>query len=134
MPTLAELLDPMPGRVAVQVKTSEEITPAGLYIPEGSARTIQESRATQGIVVALGDERDEDPPINFSVGDVVVFGKYSGVELRYQPPGPDDDDQEIPHYKKRPKPAPEKIIIMTYASVLTRIKDASEAEKIKVRH
>lgn len=131
MPTsLIDLIEPMPGKIAVQVDTKDEITPAGLYIPENTARSIHEGRPNQGVIVAIGEELDEDddeelmrPVYPVKVGDRVVFGKYSGTELKYRPP----------EVEGEPRPAIEKIILLLFKDILCKIKDTSQADQIKVK-
>lgn len=130
MPSLAELIECMPGRYAVQVDTKDEITPGGLYIPETTARSIHDSRPNQGIIVAIGEEPDEDsdealarPDGLVKLGDRIVFGKYSGTELKYRPP----------RVEGQPVPATEKIIILVFKDILCKIKNPDDADKIKVK-
>lgn len=119
MLNLADIIEPMPGRVAVLVNVKDEITPAGLYIPETTARTIHEAKPTQGTVVAIGSDDDlEEPPLTFKIGDVVLFGKYSGTEIRYTP--------------DKSKTA-EKIVILTFKDIIARFKLPEEVENVKVR-
>jgi chaperonin GroES len=127
MPNLAELIEPMPGKIAVQVDTKDEITPAGLYIPEGTARSIHEARPTQGVIVAIGEHPNEEdalmePVLPVSVGDRIIFGKYAGVELKYRPPDVDGKRQES-----------ERIILLEFKSILAKIKDPEDADKITVK-
>lgn len=126
--SLADLIECMPGRIAVQVDTKDEITPAGLYIPEGTARSIHEARPNQGVIVAIGEE-DEDsdealaqPDNPLKLGDRVVFGKYSGTELKYRPPDVDGTRQTL-----------EKIILLTFRDILCKIKNPEDGDKIKVK-
>lgn len=129
MPNLVDLIEPMPGKIAVQVDTKDEITPAGLYIPESTARTIHEARPTQGIIVAIGEEDEDDeealarPVLPVKVGDRVVFGKYSGTELKYRPP----------RVEGQPAPNVEKVILLVFKDILCKIKDVSQADEIKVK-
>jgi chaperonin GroES len=132
--SLAELIEPMPGRVAVQIKTAEEITRGGLYLPVETVRSQHEKRATQGLVVAIGPDDDDDtlgdPPLRFKVGDIVVFGKYSGTEIEYQPPF---DEEEINTIHRKARPPREKIILMGVRDILARVRSADEAANLKVR-
>lgn len=128
MASLAELIVPMPGKIAVQVDTKDEITPAGLYIPENTARTIHDARPTQGLIVAIGEyENEEDqlqqPILPVDVGDRIIFGKYSGVELKYRPP----------RVEGEPVPATERIILLEFKSILAKVKNPEDAEKITVK-
>lgn len=129
MSNLADLIEPMPGKYAVQVDTKDEITPGGLYIPESTVRSIHDARPNQGVIVAIGEEIDEDdeealmlPVIPLKVGDRVVFGKYAGTELKYRPPDVDGVRQQF-----------EKIILLEARAILCKIKDPKNADKINVK-
>lgn len=91
-PTLAELIIPCSGRIAVEVDVPSEHTPSGLFLPEDVVRSTHEARPIQGRVVAVHNQPDNDPeePLadddllyveEFVVGDWVVFGKYAGVKI-----------------------------------------------------
>lgn len=86
MSKLAAIVEPMPGKIVVLVRVIAERTPTGLFIPEETARTIHEERANQGIVVRVSADEDDDlDGVNIKVGDTVLFGKFSGFKLTYQP-------------------------------------------------
>lgn len=133
MASLADIIEPRAGLLAIQVDTKDEITPSGLFIPVETARSIHETKPTQGIVVAIGGavameddpDADLDEPVStteFEVGDRVIFGKYSGTEIKYQPPDVSG--------KRPPK---ERIIILQYKDILARFKVPKEAENVQVR-
>jgi chaperonin GroES len=73
-------VQPAPGRIAVRQLGHAELTEGGIYIPA----TVQE-KPTQGIVMAVCPEYEQDgelfPPM-YDIGDVVVFGKYTGTQLQ----------------------------------------------------
>lgn len=107
--TLRDILEPMPGKIAVLVESRHEITDSGIVIPRGVAQSIHEQRHTQGEVIALGEEDLADPDRSISLGDIVVFGKFSGTKLTWQPPdGTERDRQEI--------------IILTERDILAKLK------------
>ena len=64
-------LVPLFSRIIVHRK-EEEVTAGGIVIP----KTTRELQATEGEVLAVGDEVD-----TVKVGDKVFFGKYSGAEI-----------------------------------------------------
>ena len=74
-------LKPLGDRVIVKPADAEEQTKSGLVIPD----TAQE-KPQRGEVVAVGEgKRDDDGkriPIDVSVGDTVIFGKYGGQEVK----------------------------------------------------
>ena len=72
---------PLHDRVVVKRLTAEEKTSGGIIIPD----TAQE-KPSQGEVVAVGpggrDEAGKLIPIDIKVGDRVLFGKWSGTEVK----------------------------------------------------
>ena len=70
---------PLHDRVVVRRQEEEETTSGGIVLP-GSAK----EKPNQGEVVSVGVGRILDNgdvrPIDVSVGDVVVFGKYAGSD------------------------------------------------------
>ena len=74
-------LKPLGDRVVVRPSEAEEQTKSGLVIPD----TAQE-KPQKGEVIAVGEgklnEDGERMPIDVSVGDVVIYGKYSGQEIK----------------------------------------------------
>ncbi len=74
-------LKPLGSRVVIEPIDQEEITAGGIVLPETAKEKPQ-----QGIVLAIGPgDRDEDGkriPMDVSVGDKVLFAKYSGTEIK----------------------------------------------------
>jgi chaperonin GroES len=72
---------PLHDRVVVQRIEAEEKTAGGIIIPD----TVQE-KPQQGEVIAVGpggrDEAGKLIPIDVKVGDRVLFGKWSGTEVK----------------------------------------------------
>ena len=72
---------PLHYRVVVKRVTADEKTAGGIIIPD----TAQE-KPSQGEVVAVGpggrDEAGKLIPIDIKVGDRVLFGKWSGTEVK----------------------------------------------------
>ena len=62
----------------MQQAEAETKTASGIIIPD----TAQE-KPQKGIVVAVGPGK-KDEPMSVSVGDVVLYGKYSGTEFKYE--------------------------------------------------
>ena len=71
---------PLHDRVVVKRIAAEEKTRGGIIIPDTAKEKPQ-----QGEVVAVGpggrDEAGKLIPIDLKVGDVVLFGKWSGTEV-----------------------------------------------------
>ena len=72
---------PLHDRVVVRRIAAEEKTKGGIIIPD----TAQE-KPQQGEVIAVGpggrDEAGKLIPIDIKVGDTVLFGKWSGNEIK----------------------------------------------------
>lgn len=62
---------PLGNRVLVERKEDAQTTASGIIIPDNA-----KEKPSQGTIVAVGGDVEE-----ISVGDSVVFGKYSGNEL-----------------------------------------------------
>ncbi|MDD4144214.1 MAG: co-chaperone GroES [Prolixibacteraceae bacterium] len=63
------------GKILVEPQEAEEKTISGIIIPDSAKEKPQ-----QGTVVMVGAAK-KDEPMEIKVGDVVVYGKYSGTEL-----------------------------------------------------
>jgi chaperonin GroES len=72
---------PLHDRVVVKRITAEQKSAGGIIIPD----TAQE-KPSQGEVVAVGpggrDESGKLIPIDIKAGDTVLFGKWSGTEVK----------------------------------------------------
>jgi len=72
---------PLHDRIVVKRIDAEEKTKGGIIIPD----TVKE-KPSQGEVLAVGpggrDEAGKLIPIDLSVGDRVLFGKWSGTEVK----------------------------------------------------
>lgn len=74
-------IKPLEDRVLIQIKEAESTTASGLVIPDSAKEKPQE-----GVVIAAGPGRfdgDDRVPMDIKVGDIVVFSKYGGTELKY---------------------------------------------------
>ncbi|MFP3920922.1 MAG: co-chaperone GroES [Dichotomicrobium sp.] len=72
---------PLHDRVAVKRLEEEQKTAGGIIIPDTAAEKPQ-----QGEVIAVGDgargDDNEIIPLDVKVGDKVLFGKWSGTEVK----------------------------------------------------
>ena len=72
---------PLHDRVLIKVLDSEEKTSGGIIIPDTAKEKPQE-----GEVVAVGpgatNEGGKLTPMDVKVGDIVLFGKWSGTEVK----------------------------------------------------
>lgn len=69
------MIRPLADRVVVEPRPAETKTAGGLYIPDTAKEKPQ-----QGTIVAVGPGK-KDEPMEVSVGDVVLYGKYAGTEV-----------------------------------------------------
>jgi chaperonin GroES len=74
-------LRPLGDRVIVKRIDSETKTASGIVIPDAAAE-----KPDQGEVLAVGpgkrNDKGEFVALNVAVGDRVLFGKYSGTEVK----------------------------------------------------
>lgn len=74
-------IKPLADRVIVKAKEAEEVTKGGIILPD----TVKE-KPIEGVVVAIGSGRVDDNgktvPMTVKVGDAVLYGKYSGTEVK----------------------------------------------------
>jgi len=66
---------PLADRVLVKPADIEQKTAAGIIIPDTA-----KEKPVKGEVVAVGNGK-KDEPMTLKVGDVVLYGKYSGTEI-----------------------------------------------------
>ena len=76
------VLKPLEDRIVVQPLEAEQVTASGLVIPDTAKEKPQE-----GKVLAVGPGRFDDKgsrvPVDVKVGDVVLYSKYGGTEVKY---------------------------------------------------
>jgi chaperonin GroES len=77
---------PLHDRVIVKRWEEEKTSPGGIVIPDSATE-----KPVKGEVVAIGNgkllESGEIRPLDLKVGDKILFGKYSGTEVKV------DDDE-----------------------------------------
>lgn len=71
-------ITPLADRVLVEPAAAETTTASGIIIPD----TAQE-KPQKGTIVAVGSGK-KDEPMTVKVGDTVLYGKYSGTELKLE--------------------------------------------------
>ncbi len=76
-------IKPLEDRILVLPLDAEQTTASGLVIPDTAKEKPQE-----GKVLAIGPGRFDDDgtkriPLDITVGDVVVYSKYGGTEVKY---------------------------------------------------
>lgn len=74
-------LKPLGDRVLVKPLPGEEVTRGGVILPDTAKEKPQ-----QGEVVAIGSgkilENGQKVPMEVKIGDAVLYGKYSGTEIK----------------------------------------------------
>lgn len=106
---MAENIRPLQDRVVIRRLEEQEQVKGGIIIPDTAKEKPQ-----QGEVIAVGNgkvlENGNRQPLDVKVGDRVLFGKYSGSEIKL-------DDQEY--------------IIMREDEILAVIAQSAKASRAK---
>ena len=72
---------PLHDRVIVKRLEEDRVSPGGIVIPDSAAE-----KPVQGKIVAVGKgkilEDGTVRPLDVKVGDKILFGKYSGTEIK----------------------------------------------------
>ena len=80
-------IKPLEDRIVIRQVEAEQTTASGLVIPDTAKEKPQE-----GEVIAVGPGRVDDNgnriPVDVKVGDVVIYSRYGGTEVKY-------DGQEV---------------------------------------
>lgn len=74
-------IKPIGDRIVVQILNDEVEKVGSLYVPDTAKEKPQ-----QGKVIAVGEGRRDGKdliPLTVKVGDVVLYGKYSGTEVKH---------------------------------------------------
>jgi chaperonin GroES len=69
---------PLADRVLVEAAPAEEKTASGIIIPDTAKEKPQ-----RGKVIAVGNGK-KDEPMTVKVGDSVLYGQYSGTEIKVE--------------------------------------------------
>ena len=77
------VIKPLEDRIVVRPLEAEQTTASGLVIPDTAKEKPQE-----GKVIAVGPGRFDDTgakrvPLDVKVGDIVLYSKYGGTEVKY---------------------------------------------------
>ena len=76
-------LRPLHDRVVVKRMEEERTSPGGIVIPDNATE-----KPIRGEVLAVGNgkilENGETRPLDVKTGDKVLFGKYSGTEVKVE--------------------------------------------------
>jgi chaperonin GroES len=94
---LAVTIRPIGDRVVVQPLEKEQISASGIVIPD----TASKEKPQEGRVLALGTggiSKDCANPSDFlKIGDIVLFGKYAGDEVKLKSTSGKDIEVKILH-------------------------------------
>jgi len=75
-------IQPLEDKILVQANEAETTTASGIVIPDTAKEKPQE-----GTVLAVGPGRVDDNgnrvPVDVVEGDVVIYSKYGGTEVKY---------------------------------------------------
>ena len=76
-------LRPLHDRVIVERIEENDVTPGGIFIPDSAKEKPQ-----RGKIVAVGKGKIAEDgtvrPLELKAGDVVLFGKYAGTEIKIE--------------------------------------------------
>jgi chaperonin GroES len=74
-------IKPLGDRVIVKAKEAEETTRGGIILPDTA-----KEKPIEGTIIAVGEGKTTDDgklvKLIVKVGDVVLYGKYSGTEVK----------------------------------------------------
>ena len=75
------MIKPLADRVVIKVIDDVQQTSGGIFIPDSAKEKPQ-----KGEVIAIGEgktnDKGEKEPMEVKVGDVVLFAKYSGTDVK----------------------------------------------------
>lgn len=67
---------PLADRVLIEPAPAEQVTASGIIIPDTA-----KEKPLKGSVIAAGSGK-KDEPMTVKVGDTVIYGQYSGTEIK----------------------------------------------------
>ncbi|CAG7599642.1 co-chaperone GroES [Leucobacter soli] len=75
-------IKPLEDRIVIKQVEAEQTTASGLVIPDSA-----KEKPSEGEVLAVGPGRIDDNgnrvPLDVNVGDIVLYSKYGGTEVKY---------------------------------------------------
>jgi len=74
-------IKPLLDRIVIKVIEDTEQTSGGIFIPDSAK---EKSQKGEVVAVGLGKmlEKGEREPMDVKVGDIVLFAKYSGTDVK----------------------------------------------------
>ena len=77
------MIKPLADRIVIKVIDDAQQTSGGIFIPDSAKEKPQ-----KGEVVAVGsgktNDKGEKEPMEVKVGDIVLFAKYSGTDVKVE--------------------------------------------------
>lgn len=94
-------IEPLSDRVLVHPLEKEQVSSSGIVIPETSSK----EKPQEGVIIALGKGgimndkgiQSPDPNKYLKVGDVVLFGRYAGDDLKVKTKSGKDIELKVLH-------------------------------------
>jgi len=75
---MKQIVIPVGKRLLIKRKAAETKTASGIIIPDNAKEKPQKATV---VAVGIGTK---DNPMTVKVGDTVLYGKYSGTELKFE--------------------------------------------------
>ena len=75
---MATIGKPLAGKILLEANKAEEKTASGIYLPESA-----QEKPLIGKVLAVGSDKI-DEKMEVKVGDTVLYGKFSGTEVKLE--------------------------------------------------
>ncbi len=73
-------IKPVGDRVLIKPMIQDEVTKSGIVLPD----TVDKEKKAEGEILAIGNG-EEITKLGLQVGNRVIFGKYSGEEIKVGP-------------------------------------------------
>lgn len=75
-------ISPLGLRVVLKIRSEQDVTEGGLYLPEGAKNSMAESLLAEVVEVATATDSDTETNISgIPLGAVVLIGKHVGVKV-----------------------------------------------------
>lgn len=87
-------IKPLGDRVLVEPKEEEEVTASGIVLPD----TVDKEKKAEGKIIALGNG-EKLAKLNLKVGDMILFEKWGGEEVKLGKGADEVEYKILPHDK-----------------------------------
>ena len=75
---MANIGRPIAGKILVKPQEAEQTTSSGIIIPDSA-----QEKPQRGQIIAVGKPK-KDEELEVKKGDIVLYGKYSGTEMKIE--------------------------------------------------